>query len=92
MVTTVPCLFQVLDKEILEAGQEERRLALERGDFHEGVPAITVVVDGGWSKRTHKHTYNGQGGVAIVVGEVTKKILHVGNNLHIKCFLLYLKY
>ncbi len=35
------------------AGKEEKRLAEERGDFHEVVPAITVVVDGGWSKRSH---------------------------------------
>ena len=24
----------------------------EKGSFHEGVPAITVIVDGGWSKRS----------------------------------------
>ncbi len=28
-----------------EAGREERQLAIERGEYHEGVPAITVVVD-----------------------------------------------
>ena len=27
---------------MIEAGKEEKRLAEERGDFHEGVPAITV--------------------------------------------------
>ena len=32
---------------MLEAGREEKRLVEERGDFHHGVPAITVVVDGG---------------------------------------------
>ncbi len=32
------------------AGKEEK--TIERGDFHEGVPAITVIVDGGWSKRS----------------------------------------
>ena len=30
-----------------EAAGEEKTLAVERGSFHEGVPAITVIVDGG---------------------------------------------
>ena len=25
--------------------------------IHDGVPAVTVICDGGWSKRSHKHTY-----------------------------------
>lgn len=69
---------QHMRKELLEAGQEEKQLAIERNDYHEGVPAITVVGDGGWSKRTHKHTYDASGGVAILVGAVTGKLLHVG--------------
>ena len=67
-----------MEKEIIEAGQEERQLAINRGDFHQGIPATTVIADGGWSKRTHKHTYNAAGGVAIVVGMYTQKILHIG--------------
>ena len=59
-------------------GAEEKRLAEERGSFHEGVPAITVVVDGGWSKQSHKHTYNANSGVGIIVGKETGKILHLG--------------
>ena len=61
-----------------EAGREERRLAIERGDFNEGVPAITVIVDGGWSKRTHKHSYNAKSGVAIIIGKETGQILYIG--------------
>ena len=30
-----------------EAGEEEKRLAEERGSFHDGVPAISVIVDVG---------------------------------------------
>ena len=41
---------QELQKLMAEAGKEERELAIRRGDYHEGVPAITVIVDGGWSK------------------------------------------
>jgi hypothetical protein len=64
--------------DMLAAGQEERRLAIERKDYHEEVPAITVITDGGWSKRTHKHSYNAAGGVAIIIGKETKKLLHIG--------------
>ncbi len=54
---------------MLEAGKEEKLLAEERGSFHEGVPAITVIVDGGWSKRSHKHSYNANSGAAIIYWE-----------------------
>ena len=39
---------------MVAVGKEEKRLAEERGEYHEGVPAISVIVDGGWSKRSHK--------------------------------------
>ena len=61
---------------MLEAGREEKRLAEERGDYHQEVPAITVVVDGGRSNRSHKHSYNAKSGAAIV-GQATGKLLHV---------------
>ena len=68
----------VLEKEMLAAGVEERQLAVERKDFHQEIPAISVIADGGWSKRTHKHSYNAAGGVAIIIGKETKKLLHIG--------------
>ncbi len=50
-----------LQKSMIEAGIEEKKLAIEKGDFHEGVPAITVVVDGGWiSAPTSTHTMRSQ--------------------------------
>ncbi len=61
-----------------EAGQEEKRIAEERRSFHESVPAITVIVDGGWSKRSHKHSYNAKSGVAIIIGKATGKLLYIG--------------
>ncbi len=60
------------------SGKEEKRLAEERGSYHDGVPAIFVVVDGGWSKRSHKHSYNANSGVGIIVGKATGKLLHIG--------------
>ena len=70
--------LSVLEKDMLAAGQEERQLAIERNDYHQEVPAITVITDGGWSKRSHKHSYNAAGGVAIIIGQATKKLLHIG--------------
>ena len=67
-----------LDKFIVEAGAEEKKLAEERGDYHEGIPAITVIIDGGWSKRSHKHSYNANSGVAIILGKEIGKLLHIG--------------
>ena len=53
-------------------------MATERGDFNQGVPAITIVVNGGWSKRCHKHSYNAKSGVAVIFGQRMKKLLVVG--------------
>ena len=39
-----------LKESMKEAAEEEKRMAIERESFHEGVPAISVIVDGGWSK------------------------------------------
>ena len=57
---------QKLHESMVEAGKEEKSLAEERGDFHEGMPAITVVL--GWSKHSHKHFCNAKSGVAIIIG------------------------
>ena len=67
-----------LAESMIEAGKEEKRLAEEKGSYHDGVPAICVVVDGGWSKRSHKHSYNANSGVRIIVGKATGKLLHIG--------------
>ena len=60
---------------MIEAGVAEKELAFQRGDLHHGVPAITVVADGGWSKRSHRHSYNARSGVAVIFGKETKKLL-----------------
>ena len=63
---------------MIAAGKEEKWLAEECGHYHEGIPAITVVVDGGWGKRSHKHSYNANSGDAIIVRKETGKLLHIG--------------
>ncbi|CAG2237024.1 unnamed protein product [Mytilus edulis] len=40
----------VLEEEMLAAGAEERRIAIENNNYNEGVPSITIIADGGWSK------------------------------------------
>ena len=72
------CWKQSLLESMSEAGREEKRRAEERGNYHEGVPTITVVVDGGWSKHSHKHSYNAKSGVAIIAGKETGKLLYIG--------------
>lgn len=69
---------QKLEETMIEAGKEEKRLAEENGDYHQGVPSVTVIVDAGWSKRAHKHSYNAKSGVGIIIGQRTGKLLHLG--------------
>ena len=59
--------MEELRESMAEAGREEKRLAEERKEYYQGVPAITVIVDGGWSKRSHKHSYNVNSGVGIII-------------------------
>ena len=82
-----------MESDLVAAGEEEKALAVQRGDFHEGVPAITVIADAGWSKRSHKHTYNALGGVAVIIGAATKKVLYVdvNNRYCIICFKAFSK-
>lgn len=47
-----------------EAGEEEKRIALEKGHVTpDGTPFITVIGDGGWSKRSYGHGYSASSGV-----------------------------
>jgi len=66
-----------VSKQLLTAGQVERQLAIAQGNYHNGVPAITVVVDAGWSKRNHKHSYNANSGVKVIFGTATKALLFI---------------
>ena len=70
--------WDLLKDSMKEAGAAEKSIAISNGRYHQGVPAITVIVDGGWSKRSHKHSYNAKSGVGIIIGKETGKILHLG--------------
>ena len=62
--------LQLVADNLLTNGKEERVLAIAQGDFHNGVPAI--ILDGGWSKRSHKHSYNAKSGVGVIFGELLR--------------------
>ena len=51
--------------------KRENELTKSRGDYHERVPAITVIVDGS------NHLYNTNSGVAIMIGKATCKLLFI---------------
>ena len=70
----------LFEESMLEAGREERQIAIANNSYHgpNRIPAVTVTVDGGWSKRSHRHSYNAKSGVAIIIGKATGKILHMG--------------
>lgn len=73
---------------IIEAGLEERRLAIENGDVTEnGTATITVLCDGSWAKRSYRTNYNSLSGAAAIVGYKTKKVLYLGvkNKFCIQC-------
>lgn len=68
-------MFQQMQK----AGEEEREIAVHKGNLcADGTPYITVIVDGGWSKRSYGHGYNAASGVGIIIGAETKKPLFLG--------------
>ena len=66
---------RALTEKMTDSGRQERELAIDKNDYHQGVPAIAVVADGGWSKRSHKHSYNAKSRVAVIFGQKTKKLL-----------------
>ena len=66
----------IVTNELLASGKECEH-AIKNNKFSEGVPACTVMVDGGWSKRSHKHSYNANSGVGVIFGAYSKKLLYV---------------
>ena len=68
----------LLAHSMVEAGKIERQYAIENEQYFQGVPPITVITDGGWSKRSHKHSYDAKSGVAVIIGHHTKKLLFLG--------------
>lgn len=64
------------EKSMREAAEEERKLAIKRGDVtKEGIPYITVIIDGSWLKKTYGTHWNSCAGTAVIIGARTGKVL-----------------
>ncbi len=71
-----------------EAGQEERKLAMDAGDADpDNVPFITVICDGSWAHRSFGHKYTSNSGCAVIIGARTQKILFLGFRSFVLCVL-----
>lgn len=66
-------------RSMTEAAIEERRLAEERQEYvfvgGKQYPAICVITDGSWAKRTYGHSFSSHYGMAVIIGEKTGKVL-----------------
>lgn len=71
-------MMKQLATSMQKVATEEREHATSMNSYHQGIPAITVVVDGGWSKCSHKHSNNAKSEVAVTFGRHTKRVLHLG--------------
>ena len=80
--------WELLQESMKIAGEEDRALAIANNSYHQGVPAITVIVDGRWCKRTHRHTYNAKSGVGIIIGKQTGKLLFIGFEINFATFVV----
>ena len=69
---------EVVSSVLLVAGLEEKEIATEKGEYHNNVPSITVVIDAGWSKRSHKPSYNANSGVGVTFRIAARCLLFIG--------------
>jgi len=59
------------------AAEEEAKLAIDNGDVNEnGVPMITVIADGAWSKRSYRTNYNALSGVVSTKFYIIHKLIY----------------
>jgi len=60
---------------MIDAGKEEAALAVVENKVNEkGIPLITVIADGAWSKRSYKSGYNALSGVVSILSDFLKKL------------------
>lgn len=62
-----------------KAGSREREMAIEKGQVDgDGVPWITVYIDGSWSKRSYGTNFNALSGMVGIIGKNTGEVLFIG--------------
>ncbi|OXA47165.1 Alkaline nuclease [Folsomia candida] len=63
-------------------GEHVKNMAIERGSYvyinEKKIPAVNVVVDGSWSKRSYGHGYDSNTGMAVIIEEESKLVLWIG--------------
>nr|XP_033323545.1 uncharacterized protein LOC117218921 [Megalopta genalis]XP_033323546.1 uncharacterized protein LOC117218921 [Megalopta genalis]XP_033323547.1 uncharacterized protein LOC117218921 [Megalopta genalis] len=76
----VKLCIETAEAEMIAAAEEEKQLAIARGDIlSSGIPFIPVVADGSWMKRSyHSGNYDSISGVGVIIGHFTKKVLFIG--------------
>ena len=73
---------------IIPSGKEQRKITITDNSYHQIVPAVTVIVDAGWSTHSHKYSNNAKSRVAIIIGKATGKILHMGYAIKFAQFVI----
>ncbi|CAG9857125.1 unnamed protein product [Phyllotreta striolata] len=65
-----------LTNSMKRAGEKEKQIAIEKQQYcKNGVPWITVYVDGSWSKRSYGTNYNALSGIVAIIGKNTGQLL-----------------
>ena len=68
-----------LTQSMQKVAEEEKTHIITMNSFNQGIPSITMVVDGSWLKRSHKHSYNAKSGVAVIFrSHTSRKLLSMG--------------
>ncbi|KAL4091944.1 hypothetical protein QTP88_026543 [Uroleucon formosanum] len=57
---------QQISEMLKKNGEQEKKIAIQKGNLYKGTPYITVIGDGGWAKRSYGHGFNSQSGVVIL--------------------------
>ncbi|GFU65287.1 yqaJ domain-containing protein [Trichonephila clavipes] len=76
---TAEVMKSYAQEEMVKAILDEKQLAESRGDIDsDGYYCITLIVDGGWCKRSYGHGYNASSGVSVLIGMSTQQIVFIG--------------
>ncbi|KAJ8875705.1 hypothetical protein PR048_023604 [Dryococelus australis] len=64
------------DAAMKQAAEQEKQIALKKGNIMNSIPFITVIGDDGWSQRSYGHSFRAKSG-AVIIGLETMKLLHM---------------
>ena len=70
--------WAALEKSMKSAGNEEKSMATNKGNYHQDVSAVMVLMDAGWSKHILIHSYNALSFVGVNFGKESQKLLYLG--------------